>query len=303
MLEIIKQWTGAFLLSSIALGFIFPQLAVLKPILAPSLMLLLYCSFVKLDFHVNKFLKAQLLLYPLLCWLILPPIVYYSTGFLSEELQVGLLLVIITPPALGAPVITSLAHGNLEFIVSNVTIFNLLAPLAYTFIPKLYLSNVSMEIDYSSIFMKVTTFIFTPLLLAILTRKSKKLTKLVLTKIDPLKAFIQMVLIAVAVSTTTMRIRSLDKTNLIYLLVITFLLSGLLYLIGILMAKKDKTMIATLPMAVGHKNTLLALTIGLASFSELSALPAVFYLIAHHTYNGLIISYSRKYNSPKRNSI
>ncbi len=294
MLEIIKQWTGAFLLSAIAIGFLFPQLAVLKPILAPSLMLLLFCSFVKLDFHIKKFVRKELILYPLLCWLILPPIVYYGLGFLPEELRVGMLLVVITPPALGAPVITSLAHGDLEFVVSNVTIFNLLAPLAYTFIPQLYLKNVSMEIDYSSIFMRVAMFIFIPLVLAVLTKRNKVLTKYVLTRIDPLKALIQVILIAVAVSTTTDKIKRLDFSNLIYLVIITFLISGILYLIGILSAKGNRRMIATLPIAVGHKNTLLALTIGLASFSELSALPAVFYLIAHHSYNGLLITYNRK---------
>ena len=294
MFEFIKRWTGAFLLSAIAVGFLIPQLAILKPALAPFLMLLLFCSFVKLDFSMKKFLRPELALFPIFNWLILPPIVYFATPFLPNELRIGLLLVVITPPALGSPVITSLAKGDLELIVANVTLYNLLAPLSYAFIPTLFLSNENIQIDYLNIFIKVAYFIFTPLILALIIRSNKASKRFILEKVDPLKAPIQIVLIAIAVSTTTSKMKELSYINLSILVAVTFLLAGLLYIIGYVIARKNRLMQKSLPIALGHKNTLLALTIGVASFSELAALPAIFYLIAHHTYNGIIISMGRK---------
>ena len=296
MLEFIKKWTGIFLLSAVALGFIFPFFEIFKPVMIPLLMLLLYCSFVRMEFKLKNFFRKELLIFPLICWLIFPIIVYYSTFWMGSALQIGFLLVVITPPALGSPVMVSLAKGDLEYTVANVTIFNIISPLVFATIPRLFIHETTLSINYYDIFWRVTIIIFIPLILAFFTNKVLRVKQFVLTRVDPFKALIQMFLITIAVANSARQIREMSKFDLISVLVFTFLLAGILYLLGWLIAKRGK-MKYTLPITTGHKNTLLTITIAMASFSEITALPAVFYLIAHHTYNGIVINMSR---NPKK---
>lgn len=292
MLEFIKKWTGVFLLSAVAIGFIFPFFSVLKPIILPFLMLLLYCSFVRMKFTRDKFFRKELLIFPLICWVILPPIIYYSTSWLGSSLQIGFLLAVITPPALASPIMVSLAKGDLEYSVANVTIFNILSPAVLAVLPRLFIRQTNLSINYRDIFLRVAIIIFIPLILAYFTNRVISLKEFVLTKIDPFKGLMQMILIVVAVSISARQVREMSNFHLIAVLIITFIMVGILYLIGWLLAS-NKAMKFTLPITLGHKNTLLTITIAIASFSEIAALPAVFYIIAHHTYNGIIISLSR----------
>ncbi|MFA7056940.1 MAG: bile acid:sodium symporter [Candidatus Cloacimonadales bacterium] len=289
MLELIKKWTGLFLLLAVAFGFIFPFFSILKPAMIPLLMILLYCSFVRMKFKLDKFFRWELITFPLVCWVILPPVVYYTSAWLGAELQTGFLLAIITPPALASPIIVALSKGDLEYTVANVTVFNLLSPLAFAMIPQIFLKNSTLNIDYQAIMLKVVFIIFIPLIVALLTNKTIKLKNFVLTKIDSYKVLIQMLLIVVAVGTSANKIKALDKVNLIQIVLYTYALAGFLYLLGWIIAR-SRQMKFTLPVTLGHKNTLLTITIGLSSFSELTALPAVFYIIAHHTFNGIVIS-------------
>ncbi len=293
MLEFVKRWTGLLLLSAVAFGFIVPGMAIFKPAIIPFLMLLLYCSFVRMEFQVKNFFRKELLIFPLICWVILPVIVYYGTAWMDSSLQIGFLLVVITPPALASPVMVSLAKGDIEYSVANVTIFNILSPLIFATLPRIFVQDTNLSIDYLNIFWRVTIVIFLPLILAFLSKKVLAVKKFVLTRIDPFKALIQMFLITVAVGSSALKIREMDNLYLLQVITITFILAGILYLIGWFLTSNTK-MKYTLPITTGHKNTLLTITIALASFSEITALPAVFYLIAHHTYNGVIINLSRK---------
>lgn len=293
MLEFVKKWTGVLLLASVVLGFLVPGLAIFKPTIVPLLMLLLYCSFVRMEFKLHNFFRKELLIYPLVCWVIFPAIVYYATAWMGSALQIGFLLAVITPPALGSPIMVSLAKGDLEFTVANVVIFNMLSPLVFATIPRLFIHHSQLTINYYDIFWRVTLVVFVPLLLAYFTNKLAPLKTFVVNKVDPYKGMIQMFLISIAVANSACQIRGMSGFNLVAIPVFTFTLVGMLYLIGWLIAR-NKTMKFTLPFTTGHKNTLLTITIALASFSEVTALPAVFYLIAHHTYNGIIISISRK---------
>ncbi len=293
MLELIKKWTGLFLLGAVGLGFLFPIFSSFKPVMIPLLMVLLYCSFVRMKFQRKKFIRRELLIFPVISWLIFPPLIYYGTGWLGTDLQIGFLLAVITPPALGSPVMVSLAKGDLEFTVANVTLFNLLSPLIFALIPSIFLLKTDMEINFLNIFLRVTMIIFIPLLLAYFTEKSNRLKDFILKKVDPFKALIQMFLIVIAVANSAKQIREMPNSHLLQVFITSFLISGILYLTGWLLANSKK-MKYTLPITSGHKNTLLTITLAIGTFNEITALPAVFYLIAHHTFNGIIINLSRK---------
>ncbi len=293
MLEIIKKWTGVFLLGAVALGFLFPIFSIFKSVMIPLLMLLLYCSFVRMKFQTKKFIRKELLIFPILCWFVFPPLVYYATAFLGSDLQIGFLLAVITPPALGSPVMVSLAKGDLEFTVANVTLFNLISPLIFALIPTIFIQGTDIQINFLNIFLRVTIIIFIPLILAYLTEKSADLKNFVLKKIDPFKALIQMFLIVIAVANSSKQISNMNNSHLLQVILITFVITGLFYLIGYSISFNPK-MKYTLAITSGHKNTLLTITLAIASFNEITALPVVFYLIAHHTFNGIIINFSRK---------
>jgi predicted Na+-dependent transporter len=246
-----------------------------------------------MEFKLKNFFRKELIIFPIVCWLILPVIVYYGTSWMDSALQIGFLLVVITPPALASPVMVSLANGDLEYSVANVTIFNILSPLIFATLPRIFIRDTSLSINYLNIFLRVALIIFLPLILAFLSNKVSGVKAFVLKRIDPYKALIQMFLITIAVANSAKQIRAMDGMLFLSLFALIFVIAGILYLIGWMIPKQNK-MKYTLAIANGHKNTLLTITIAIASFSEITALPAVFYLIAHHTYNGIVINLSRK---------
>lgn len=274
---------------AIVIGFLTPFFGTLKPLMTPLLMLLLYCSFMKLKWNMSNFFRKELLLFPLMCWVLLPGITFYLTRFLGPELQVGLLLVVITPPALASPVMVSLVKGDLEFCLTNVALFNLLSPLMYVIIPKIYLSGSDIALDYWGIFWKVCLYIFIPLTLAMVTRLNKGITYMVNQFIDPYKILVQLLLVMIAVSSSAARVKSQPVHLIVLLFVAVYAVTAALYMVAWFVGKKRNNLQYTLPFTTGHKNTLLSINIGLASFSPLAALPAVFYLITHHTFNGIVL--------------
>ncbi len=289
----IKKYTGAFLVLACGIGLLFPQLAVFKELIFYILLLLLFCSFLKVDFRPDHFINPKLLLYPLFNWIILPAIVFFTTKSLINDYRIGLLFAVITPPALGSPVIISVTKGDLEFMMSNVVIYNLLSPLTYSFIPTLLLKGEEIEVPTVAILARVLVVVFIPMALALLVKRHKMVKVWIVENIDTRKNVLQIFMVMVAVASASLKIRETPINEVFYLFLAMFFTTFILYAIGYL-STKNPVMQRTLPVAIGQKNTLLSIMICVGHFSPIAAIPTVFYLISHHIMNGVLIQITSK---------
>ncbi|HPM01553.1 MAG TPA: bile acid:sodium symporter [Candidatus Cloacimonadota bacterium] len=294
ILHIISQWMGELLILAIVTGYFLPFLGIFKPIVSWLLMFLLFSSFLSLDFKLSRFVRAELLLFPVLNWLIMPLLIFYCTQFLSMDYRIGLFLIIITPPALGSPIIVRLAKGDLSFAVSNVVLFNILSPVVYAILPKFFFGGLSNMVSPISIFLDVALYIFIPLVLALLLKRMKNVRNFVLNQIDPFKGIIQLFMIAVVIASSRKKIDEVPIEEALIIFSMTLIISFLMYLIAYLVCRKDKVMQMTCPISTGHKNTLLSIVTCLSNFSPIVAIPSIFYIVSHHVWNGIIIFLSKR---------
>jgi predicted Na+-dependent transporter len=291
MINLCKKYIGLLLILGMLIGYFVPQLAVLKSWLPYLLTFMLYNSLLAIKIRPEHFFQKKLLLFPLLNWLILPLFIIYTFHSFSYEYQLGLLITIITPTALGSPVITRLTGGKIEISMSFLLIFNLLAPFSYPFLLWLYFSGLAVSVPIWAILIKTAIIIFVPLLLSMLTKLSAPLHKFMLSKIAPINTFLVVFLVMIVISSARTQIEADSALNLLKLFTYILLITVFLYAFGYFVAGKDQLLQRTLPIALGHKNTGLAILVCVANFSAVAAIPAVLYIISHHLLNALFIQF------------
>lgn len=294
LLNFVSRWMGELLIGAIVIGYFVPALSVLKPIVSPLLMFFLFSSFLSMEFQIHKFIRKELLFFPILCWLILPLVIYFASLNLNLNYRIGLLLIVITPPALGSPILVRLAKGDLEFCVANLVLYNLISPITYALLPHLFFREISKSVSSFNIFSQVALFIFMPLLLSMIVKKTYWLKEGIQRYLDPLKGVIQLLMIAIVIASSSARIKEVPLEEAFIIFSMTLAISFFLYIFSYYICRKDKVMKYTCPISSGHKNTLLSIVTGMNHFNPLVSLPSVFYLISHHIWNGLVIYLSNK---------
>lgn len=287
---------GELLIGAIIIGYFCPLLSIFKPIVSPLLMFLLFSSFLNMEFQLHKFIRKELLLFPLLCWVILPFIVYFASLTFNINYRIGLFLIVITPPALGSPILVRLAKGDLEYCVANLVLYNLISPIIYALLPHLFFKEVSQNVSSLNIFSQVALFIFMPLLLSMIVKKFNCAKEGIQRYFDPLKGVIQLLMIAIVVASSSEKIKEVPWNEAFIIFSMTLGISLFLYGISYFICRKDERMRYTCPISSGHKNTLLSIVTGMNNFNPLVSLPSVFYLISHHIWNGMIIYLAGKQN-------
>lgn len=294
VLFFINRNLGIFLLGSILLGYLFPSLSVLKPMLSYLLMFLLFSSFLNLDFSLQRVLRWQLLIFPVLSWIILPIVVFWFTKSLSMPMRLGIFIITITPPALGSPIISGIMGGDTEFVVSKVVLYNLLSPLTFAFLPLLFFAELDSIKQTEIIFFRVVEFVFVPLILALLFGRMKSAKKWFLTHVKIYNGVLQLLMITVAIASATLQIKQMQPFAIIQLFLITSAIAIFLYASGFLLCAKSRDFRSTCALSAGYKNTLLAMIICITNFSDAAALPSIFYLVSHHILNGIILHHAKK---------
>lgn len=277
---------GIFL--AIIIGLIFPIGSEYKFLIPILLAIILFFSFLKLDYKLNNFFRKELFYYFIIGLVIIPFIVYITTQGFDDNLRLGIFLVSITPTAIGAPIVVDIIKGNRELIVSNVVLYNMLSPITYTVLLNIYFSKSDLIIPANQIFIKLATMIFVPFILAIIIRKFIKL-KDNLSKISKWVSPISFILvIGVAVSSSSLYLRELEAFTLIKIAMITLVLAAISFIVGSLLSKKRETR-KTLTVIFGHKNSALTTWVALSNFAPQVVIPVVIYIIFHHIINSILI--------------
>ena len=142
-------------------------------LLEPILMIMLCMVFLKSDLlHIIAEIKNyKLMLYLVLAYMILIPIIFFFTfNLFSQTLDLGILILTAMPAAVAAPALTDILKGNTALSTSITIVTSLIAPFS---IPVLFilLDFASVSINPWEIFMNLAMIIFIPILISQLGRK------------------------------------------------------------------------------------------------------------------------------------
>lgn len=280
------------ILASISLGFIFDFGIFLKPALPFLLGIVFFLSFLTVEFDYSYLLTKELLFYFIYSFVIMPIILMLISSALIPEFRIGLVLLAITPVAFSSPVFVDISKGIHSLIISSVIFSNIIAPFTLSYILSIFF-DASINIPILPIFSKVGLLVFMPLILAIAARNISTSFVKGISKLSFVKPYILFLIIFTGISTSSVRIKSLDFSEIIFVIGIVICLAVLNFAVGYFLAKTKK-MKRTLPFLFGHKNCGLALLVALASFDSLVTVPVVIYLISHHIINGFFVHIFRK---------
>lgn len=273
---------------AIIAGFFIPYNKNLSNLIPILLTVIMFFSFLKINFNLKQLFRKELLFYFIISVLILPVIVFFLTINLETNLRIGLFLVAITPTAISAPIVVDLIKGNRELITSNVILFNLLSPITYTLMIKLFFNKSDLVIDISKLFWRLTFIIVIPLILASLVKKlghDENLIK-ISKHINP---YAFLLVVGVAVSSASSKIKLLNSGDIIRVILIVAVMAVVSFTIGFLVARGDKNKKA-MTVAFGHRNSALTTWIAISNFAPITVIPIVIYIVCHHIINGFLLN-------------
>lgn len=304
MIKAARIFKDYALLWAMLLGAIFhPWLYHLSPILPYNLFLMLTLSYTRIKPRDLKVKKAHIIML-VVQWL-LGIISYLILAPYSVVIAMGVSLIILTPTATAASVITYMLGGSIAF----VTTFLIISNVAIALLGPLLISGVSPDIasSYSAtvirILSQVSLLLLLPLGLVWLLRYRlpKWHEKLAQRSGDTFYIWAFTVLIVSAKAIHSFRVNdSLTLQYGILLGFVTFVTTVTLYFIGGRIAKWNRHDVVNGRQALGQKNTIFAIWLAMAFLPEAVTLIPIFYIIWQNVINSLEISvYKHNASQPK----
>lgn len=288
-----KRYFLPLLLATVVLAILFPIGEHLKPILPFLLATLLFFNFYSINFERENFYQWEILFYLLLVLLIMPGIVFVATRSFSFPFRVGIFLITITPAAISSPIVIRVLGGNMELAVANTVLYNLLAPLSYTVLTKVYFQQSGLHVPVKNILIKLCLLVGIPFVLALVIKRIPRLAP-PLRKISAYINILFLLMVFTAISSSAGRIRAVPKSELLFVFLATLLIALSFYSGGLLLGRSQASKKA-LTVNMGQKNASLCIWLALSNFDPLTAIPAAVYIIIHHFLNSLLIFiFSRK---------
>ncbi len=285
-----------FLLSifaGIILGIVFPidkSFTFLVPIFLSTIIL---SNMIDIDFRIKNFIRKEIIFFSITNYLILPFIVFLITLKLEPFIKTGILLIAITPSAIGSSIIVKLINGDVKLSIVLTVLSNLLAFFSYPLLLKIYLSNTEVIIPIFKILINVIIVIIIPFLLSSVLRKIK-IVKNISHNINKYLNFLVSLIIYISISQSSELLKKYEFKKILFIVIITSLVAFIYFISGFLLTNKMETK-KSLSSSFGQKNTGLCIWIALSNFNSLVALPATIYIIVHHLINALfLIIFSEK---------
>lgn len=272
---------------TVVIALIFPKGSDYKFLIPYFLSLLFFFNFYAIKFEFKSVLNLELLIYVAVVLIVNPIIVYFSSFMLDYEFRIGLFLIAISPTAIASPIIIKYLKGNLEFSVTNIIVFNLLSPLSYTLLLKLFFRDSQFDISIYKIVSSLTIIVFIPFVLATVVKKITPQNR-VLLKISHYAGFLFLATVYLSVSSSALELRAVEPAQLARLFAYVIGAALILYTAGFVFGKNVESK-KTLAVSMGQKNTALCIWIALFNFSPLAAIPPTIYIIVHHSINTIVM--------------
>ena len=290
------------------LGYVLaPQIASLKSIIVPLLMLVMLCMGLTLnasDFAALKSLKRAFAIGVGLQFLVMP-LLGFGIALLfamPPELQVGMILVGSVAGGTASNVMTFLARGNVALSVAMTTTSTLLS-IALTPLWLSLLSDQSISIPASQIFTSLINIILLPIAVGlVLGRVLGDRVKTIESYLALFAMIVILVIIAIVVSLNAGRFAVIDWTVIFAPLIhnvigLTLGFTAARYM-GLARAEQR-----TIALEVGMQNSGLAAALAIKFFTPASALPAAFFSVWLNVTGALFAQIAtRSYNLERKTS-
>ena len=271
------------LLTAIVVGGLLPQLHVLKPLVEYMVMLMLFMSFLDLDFQPRKLQKSLL-------WVALANVGIAFAGYalLAPFSQIMALTAFITgiaPTAITAPVVIYILKGEVEYVAASVLVTNLqnalVIPLALP-----YMLGTGVSISVPEILLPVAKVMFIPLILARVISTFLPKVKATFSRARSLSFILWVSSLLIITGNASHFIRTqadLEVTNLAEIATIAFVLCAINFGVGALLGSPNHRKEAS--QSLGQKNLSFVIWVALTFTNPMVAMGPTFYIIFHHLFN------------------
>ena len=274
---------SVLILLALGVGLLLPQLGSFTFVLRPFLMTLLFFSFLNIKLDRNVFAWQQLVAAALLPLFGLS--VYYLSHWYDENLALTLLLVGLAPTAVITPVLAELMKRSAAYMVGAIIVtsmvFTLVVPVMLTWLLGIELSLASL----GTLVYTIGSIVIIPMSLAQVVRKIDGKLVAVLRAINPYVFVIFLINVAVAAGSLSHYLQYESSTPWSFIWLTAGAITLLMltkFLVGSFIAPKGHTLEGSL--ALGRKNTMLAIWIALEYLNPLIVLGPMIYILAQNVF-------------------
>jgi BASS family bile acid:Na+ symporter len=274
---------SVLILLALGVGLLLPQLGSFTFVLRPFLMTLLFFSFLNIKLDRNVFAWQQLVAAALLPLFGLS--VYYLSHWYDENLALTLLLVGLAPTAVITPVLAELMKRSAAYMVGAIIVtsmvFTLVVPVMLTWLLGIELSLASL----GTLVYTIGSIVIIPMLLAQVVRKIDGKLAAVFRAINPYVFVLFLINVAVAAGSLSHYLQYESSTPWSFIWLTAGAITLLMltkFLVGSFIAPKGHTLEGSL--ALGRKNTMLAIWIALEYLNPLIVLGPMIYILAQNLF-------------------
>ena len=286
------------LLATMALGALFPQAHVFSFLIQYLLMVMLFFSFLDIEFRLQTFQKS--ILWILFANIMVAFISYALLAAFDTTLALTAFMTAIAPTAIAAPVIMSFIKGHIEYVVAAVLVTNISSAIIIPVsLPFLLGAQVDIQISVWEVLEPVVIVMFVPLILARLVSYIPMGTRRFLRTGKRFSFAIWLLNLFLISANASSFLRQEDASSLNTLLVIA-LISLVLCMInfglGAVLGGRQNWQEAS--QSLGQKNLSFVIWIALTFINPLVAMGPTFYILFHHLYNSWSIYRFEKQRNP-----
>jgi predicted Na+-dependent transporter len=246
-------------------------------------MTLLFFSFLNIKLDRNVFAWQQLVAAALLPLFGLS--VYYLSHWYDENLALTLLLVGLAPTAVITPVLAELMKRSAAYMVGAIIVtsmvFTLVVPVMLTWLLGIELSLASL----GTLVYTIGSIVIIPMSLAQVVRKIDGKLAAVFRAINPYVFVLFLINVAVAAGSLSHYLQYESSTPWSFIWLTAGAITLLMltkFLVGSFIAPKGHTLEGSL--ALGRKNTMLAIWIALEYLNPLIVLGPMIYILAQNVF-------------------
>ena len=286
------------LLATMAIGAMFPQVHAFSFLIQYLLMVMLFFSFLDIEFRLQTFQKS--ILWILVANVIVAFLSYAALASFDGTLALTAFMTAIAPTAIAAPVIMSFIKGHIEYVVAAVLVTNIssavIIPVTLPFL--LGAQAQGVRISVWEVLEPVVIVMFVPLILARLvsympvgTQQFFRTGKRFSFAIWLLNLF----LISANASSFLRREEANSLSTLLAIALISLVLCIINFGLGALLGGRQNWQEAS--QSLGQKNLSFVIWIALTFINPLVAMGPTFYILFHHLYNSWsIYQFEKRHN-------
>lgn len=279
---------------ALILGALFPQAHEGTFLIRPFLMIMLFYNFLKVP--LSRQVLDQRHLWITLASLGLPVLFYALILPFSHQAALTAFVTGMSPTAAVAPVIAGLFGKRVEFVAVSVLITS---PLIALFLPLIlpFLLPMEGKIAVWAVLGPVAVTVFAPLVLSWIIRNGfpRLIPWIDRTRKLPFILFLLNIFIAGADASNYLRFRAHESAGTLLMVAAVTVFCGVLYFVIGQYLIGRKALGIECGLALGRKNTMFGLWVGMTYVNPVAALGPVFYIVFSNLYNTVqLYAFQRK---------